>query len=170
VRVCKLAGNACARAPSLAVIEGDKGGVTLMPDGYAAQWKIGDTLSAGQKLRIAIELDALALASIDIEVTSDGRQLRTMLVNELVSNTNRSLPINFWVGRTPQIATRALHAAGNPASEIAQVLKTEFALTATEVASLLASDNPPSVDAGTAMKVMFELAAQPTAVTTSASK
>src|SRR5688500_8657210 len=162
IEVCAVAAGKCAGAP-LEVISGAAGDIVLSGSGeYTASWSTSDSdLAAGPTIRVAVVLDGLSLAWLDLLVTADGKQLRTELTDELIGANGRTVPIHFFVGRTKQIATHAMHAEGLSATEIAQVLVDEFGQSAVQAATLLKNDGFSAIEIGLALKVVFGLAATP---------
>src|SRR5262249_39419317 len=77
IEVCVVANGNCAGAP-LTVISGAAGEISSQSDQYHASWSTRDSdLAAGPVLRLAVVLDGLRLAWMDLTVTPDGKQLRT---------------------------------------------------------------------------------------------
>ena len=164
IEVCAVANDTCSGAP-FTVISGAADAISASPSGdYTTVWHTRDSdLAAGPVIRLAVVLDGLRLAWMDLFVTPDGKQLRTELTGELIGANGRTVPITFFIGRTPLVATHAMHAQGLSATEIAEVLNGEFGQNATQAATLLKNDGFSPVAVGLALKVTFGLTAAPAA-------
>ncbi len=136
VEACEIVGDECALVASF---DADgRGGEKLRIEDedenlafYLVNWNTGRSeVEPDSTRRIRIVAAGLELGRLDVQPGTRGE-------------TSRTWPIKFHVESHPLVRVRVSIEQGLSATEIAQVLRDEFAATATEIAALLAGDQDP---------------------------
>jgi hypothetical protein len=108
--------------------------------------------------RIRVVAAGLELGSAEVQLVSNGAK-NAATGEELVLQDNRTLPVKFSVRRNPVLAALLAADGGATATEIAELLVTEFGANAGETALILAALGYPPSDVGGVLADVFGLTA-----------
>jgi hypothetical protein len=126
---------------------------------FILNWRPSEVgLPSPAAYRIRVLAGGLELGSATVQLSSGGAR-NAATGEELSLQDNRTLPVKFSVRRNPVLAALVAADGGATASEIAELLVTEFGAGAGETALILAALGYPAIDVGGVLADVFGLTA-----------
>ena len=130
---------------------------------YGVNWHPSVPPSGGE-FQIKTFIAGLEVSSFGVTLSGDHKQKKDKsTIDDVILSTRGGVPIKFVVGNHPAIRARVLTEQGYPATEIGDVLLSEFGLSAGECAQSLFNEQHPAPSVGAALESVYGLGAVDTA-------
>ena len=124
---------------------------------YGVNWHPSVPPSGGE-FQIKTFIAGLEVSSFGVTLSGDHKQKKDKsTIDDVILSTRGGVPIKFVVGNHPAIRARVLTEQGYPATEIGDVLLSEFGLSAGECAQSLFNEQHPAPSVGAALESVYGL-------------
>ncbi|HSK21261.1 MAG TPA: hypothetical protein VK912_19050 [Longimicrobiales bacterium] len=138
--------------------------VSELEELFIVNWMPSDLgLPSPATYRLRVRVAGLALGHVDVQLVSNGSDLRNAATGETLAFLDRrGVPVKFSVRRNVAISAWLRVAAGASAADIADLLVTDGGLDAAATASILVSFGYPAADVAVILRDVFAYTADET--------